>query len=179
MFTDKIYTQLIIVCGRPGVGKTTYASVLAKHKNAVLLDIDTVTEPLVQAGLKLAGLDQDDRDSELFKATFRDPIHQSLLAIANQNLAFQDVIIVAPFSKEVQDPKWLANLKCSVWPNVDIHYLVCNDSILRNRLKKRGNPRDAAKLSQWQEYTSSYKVTLPCFEHLLIDTSAKGDKSDQ
>jgi hypothetical protein len=44
----------------------------------VLLDIDTVTERLVQTGLHLAGQDPNDRDSPWFKKEFREAVYQSL-----------------------------------------------------------------------------------------------------
>ena len=45
-----------IVCGSPGAGKSTYARQLAASRSATLLDIDTVTERLVETGLAFDGL---------------------------------------------------------------------------------------------------------------------------
>lgn len=46
-----------IICGSPGAGKTFYAKKLAMKHGAMLLDIDTVAERLVQAGMSAAGFD--------------------------------------------------------------------------------------------------------------------------
>ena len=93
----------IIVCGSPGSGKSTYAGRLAATRSAALLDIDTVTERLVRIALARSGHNPDDRDSEYFKQTFREPIYETLFAVARDNLPFQDAVIVGPFTREIRD----------------------------------------------------------------------------
>jgi predicted kinase len=86
-------TRAIIVCGTPGSGKTTYARQLAGDGATTILDIDTVTERLVKVGLVESGHSPDDRDSDYFKQTYRDPIYQALFDIARDNLPYHDVVI--------------------------------------------------------------------------------------
>ena len=93
-----------IVCGSPGAGKTTYAKKLASERGATLLDIDTATERLVRIALREAGHNPDDRDSEYFKHTYREPIYETLFDIARENNPFQEVVVVGPFTKELRDP---------------------------------------------------------------------------
>ena len=61
---------LHIVGGPPASGKTRFGKELAARLGAVVLDIDTGTEPVVKAGLSLAGKNVDDRDSPEFKSAF-------------------------------------------------------------------------------------------------------------
>lgn len=103
-------SKAIIVCGTPGSGKSTHARQLAAASGATLLDIDTVTERLVKIGLLESGHSPDDRDSEYFKRIYREPIYQALFDIARDNLPFHDVVIVGPFTREIQDPDWPAKL---------------------------------------------------------------------
>ena len=65
---------LHIVGGPPASGKTRFGKELAARLGVVFLDIDTATEPLVKAGLSLAGKNVDDRDSPEFKSAYREPI---------------------------------------------------------------------------------------------------------
>ena len=162
---------LYIVCGRPGVGKTTYAAKLAGKQGAVVLDIDTVTEPMVRAGLKLANLDSDDRDSQKFKSAFRQPIHDALFATAAENLAINPVVIVAPFSREIGQADWLDWLRDTLSPETQIHYLTCDKAQIRERLSHRSNPRDQAKIEDWESYSANYTDSVPVFEHILVDTT--------
>lgn len=159
-----------IVCGSPGSGKSTYAKQLAAVRQAALLDIDTVTERLVRSALVQSGHSQDDRDSEYFKRTFREPIYESLFDIARENLPFQDVVIVGPFTKEIRDPDWPSKLYRALGSAIEVHYVQCPPEVRRKRLAQRGNARDQAKLNDWDNYIQYYgDERAPVFEHVLVD----------
>jgi predicted kinase len=97
--------KTFVVCGNPGSGKSFYGRQLSKDHGAVFLDIDIVTERLVRAGLSLAQQDPDDRDSDGFKETLRQPIYDTLFDISRENLQWNDVVIVGPFTKELRNPE--------------------------------------------------------------------------
>jgi predicted kinase len=161
-----------IVCGSPGSGKSTYAGQLAATRHAVLLDIDTVTERLVRLALVQSGHSQDDRDSGYFKRNFRAPIYETLFDIARENLTFQDVVIVGPFTKEITDTGWPAKLYQVLGASIDVHYVQCAAEIRRHRIARRGNARDRAKLSDWENHVRYYgDERPPVFEHVLVDGS--------
>jgi len=166
-----MYTSYI-VCGSPGSGKSTYARQLAAVRHATLLDIDTVTERLVRIALVQSGHNQDDRDSEYFKRSFREPVYETLFDIARENLQFQDVVIVGPFTKEIKDPDWPSKLYRVLASSVEVHYLQCAPEIRRQRLARRGDARDKAKLTDWENYIQYYAdESPPVFEHVLVDGS--------
>ena len=161
-----------IVCGSPGSGKSTYARKLAAVRHATLLDIDTVTERLVRIALVQSGHSQDDRDSEYFKRSFREPIYETLFDIARENLPFQDVVIVGPFTKEIKDPGWPSKLYRVLGSLIEVHCVQCAHEIRRGRLARRGNARDLAKLKDWENYIQYYgDESPPVFEHVLVDGS--------
>jgi predicted kinase len=163
--------QLFIVCGNAGVGKTTFALTLAREHKACLIDIDTSSERLVQAGLGAAGLDKNDRDSEKYKMIYREAIHETLFAIAAQNISHTSCVIVAPFTKERRDPEFLSICKTRVNAEVRIYYLVCGEAERRRRIQARGNPRDRDKLSNWELYSAEGQDPCPPpFAHVLIPT---------
>lgn len=162
--------KTIIVCGTPGSGKTTHAKQLAAAGAATLLDIDTVSERLVKAGLAAAGHSVDDRDSDYFKQTYREPIYHALFDIARDNLPFHDVVITGPFTKEIQDPDWPAKLSAELGCPIEVHYVQCPPAIRRQRLGVRGNDRDLAKLQDWDRYLKYYgEEQPPVFVHVLVD----------
>ena len=134
--------KAIIICGTPGSGKTTYAKQLAADSKASILDIDTVTERLVRTGLAESGHSPDDRDSDYFKLTYREPIYQALFDIARENLPYHDVVITGPFTREIQDPDWPAKLASELDSPVEVHYVQCPAEIRRQRLAIRGDARD-------------------------------------
>ena len=164
--------KAIIVCGTPGSGKTTHARKLAADSSATILDIDTVTERLVRVGLAEAGHSPDDRDSEYFKRTYREPIYQALFDIARENLHCLDVIIVGPFTKEIQDPDWPGWLSGVLGAQVEVHYVQCPPDVRKRRLGERGSARDCAKLKDWDRYAAYYgDESPPVFEHVLVGNS--------
>lgn len=160
-----------IVCGSPGAGKTTYAKKLASTHHAILLDIDTATERLVRLALRESGHDPDDRDSDYFKRTFREPIYETLFDMARENIPFQDAVVVGPFTKELRDPDWPSKLSQTLGGAVEVHYVSCPPEIRRRRLAQRGNPRDLAKLRDWENYIQYYEERQPVFEHVWVDGS--------
>jgi adenylate kinase family enzyme len=168
---NRMHTSYI-VCGSPGAGKSTYARQLAAASCATLLDIDTVTERLVRLALVQSGHSQDDRDSGYFKQNFREPIYDTLFDIARENLPFQDVFIVGPFTREIKDPDWPSRLEHDLGSLIEVHYVQCAREIRRRRLSLRGDARDLAKLKDWENYIQYYgDEHPPVFDHVLVDGS--------
>ncbi|WP_299495018.1 AAA family ATPase [uncultured Shewanella sp.] len=164
--------EAFIVCGAPGAGKSTHGFQLANQMGATLIDIDVVTERLVRLALELSGRDPNDRDSDFFKDNFREVIYEQMYDIAIDNLVLNSVVIVGPFTLELQDPYWPATLAKRLHAKVVVHYVSCLSEIRRNRIKHRGYLRDRDKLNDWEQYIQYYKdETGPCFEHVLINNN--------
>ena len=140
---------LHIVCGLPASGKTTFGKDLALQEAAAFLDSDTTTDLIIQAAHKAACLDPHDRDSPLYKRTYREPVYDTLFAIARENLPHLNVVIAGPFTSEVNDlPKWqLALEKFFPKNSVKIHHLQIPEETRMQRMKSRGALRDKAKTS--------------------------------
>jgi len=161
-----------IICGSPGSGKTTYAKSLASARGAVLLDIDTCSERLVMAGLKLAGKDPLDRDSPLFKSAFRDAIYETMFDLACENLPHCDVVLVGPFTKEIREKNWPEQLIERLQCRINIVYVYCDSKERKERLRNRKNPRDDGKFVDYEAFNQYYgDESRPVFDHSFIDTS--------
>ena len=164
--------SVIVVCGSPGAGKSTYARQLAEQRQAVLLDIDTVTDKLVRSALAASGHKENDRDSDYFKRHFRGPIYDTLFDIARENLARFDVIIVGPFTREIRDSFWPTRLQAALGAPVEVHYVDCQPGVRRKRLVQRGASRDSAKIADWENYLLLHADgSPPIFPHIYVDTS--------
>lgn len=138
------------------------------------MGIDTVNERLVRAGLELASLNGDDRDSPTYKKTFRDPIYETLFDLAKDNLNHLNVVIEGPFSREIKDKNWPEKLKTRLNSNVEVHYLYCPPEIRKKRLIERNSHRDTAKLADWESHLEHCgEEKPPVFEHVFINTTGQ------
>jgi len=139
---------LHIICGLPAVGKTTYAKALACDINAAFFDSDTATDLMIKAAHSAADLDPNDRDSPLYKQTYREPVYETLFALAIDNLTHTDVIIAGPFTSELTNKaQWLQNLERR-FPNnqIKLHHLELSEEERITRMQQRGAARDKNKL---------------------------------
>lgn len=168
METKPIY----IICGAAATGKSTFGKKLAKELGAGLLDIDTVTERLAKTALRARGMDEDDRDSPEYKALLREPIYETLFDCGIEMAQAVPVIIIGPFTTECRDPLWPSKLQDRLGITPTFYYLACDLETLKQRIRKRGNPRDTGKLQNWENYTAySLDTEPPAFPHIYVDTS--------
>jgi predicted kinase len=139
---------LHIVCGMPASGKTTFAKELAVEMGAAFFDSDTATDLIIQAAHKAAEIDPHDRDSETYKQTYREPVYETLFALADENLVHVDVIIAGPFTAELKDKSgWVEQLEKRFCPAViKLHHIEISEELRLERMRCRGAKRDEVKL---------------------------------
>ena len=163
--------NLFIFSGQPGVGKSTWSATLARACGGCFIDIDAHFASVVVAGLGLAGYHSDDRDSDMFKQTFREPIYLSMFALAKDNLLHSDVVMNGPFTRELSQPDWATQLAETYKANVHILYLTCDAQVLKERIQQRGLSRDIAKLENWERYQQRFnEAGNPLCRHIRVDT---------
>jgi ABC-type cobalamin/Fe3+-siderophores transport system ATPase subunit len=100
--------KLVFFLGPAGAGKTTLAKALARRRNAAFFDMDTLTRPVAEAIMTLAGLDPQDRDSLAYKAHCRDLGYRITMDAALENVELgSDAYVIGPFTKESASHAWL------------------------------------------------------------------------
>ncbi len=172
MILGKSKPPIHLVFGPPAAGKTTYAWQLADRIGAVLLDSDEVTERLIRAGLALAGLSPDDRDSPAYKSAFRDAVYETLFDLAQSHSSRLPVVIAGPFTREGGDADWPRQLEERFGVMPEFHYVWCQPAERKTRMQARCATRDLPKLANWDTYVKSCRETAPVYPHRWIDTSA-------
>ncbi|MDB6079013.1 MAG: shikimate kinase [Akkermansiaceae bacterium] len=164
-----------IVTGPAGSGKSIYARNLADRLGAVLIDSDTATERLVRAGLSLAGLDPDDRDSPGYKLAFRDAVYEAMFDLAVTNLPRLSVVLAGPFTREGGEADWPQRLERRLGTRPMLYFVWCAVETRRARMTARGEMRDRPKLLAWNDYAAACREERPVWPHQFIDT---GDASN-
>lgn len=169
--SDRLNNTLFVVCGKPGTGKSTYGTKLARERGAVIIDLDTCSEPIVEASLRMADYDPKDRDSETYKTHFREPVYQAMFDVASENIPHLPVVVIGPFTREINDPQWCDKLALQYQAPVELHFVTCDEVERYARLNARGNPRDVSKIQNWRDHQQYYEASMrPACPHVLIET---------
>lgn len=159
-----------IVTGPAGAGKSAYARRLAAELGACLIDSDIATERLVRAGLRLAGLDPDDRDSPEYKRAYRDAVYESMFDLALSNLQHLPVVMAGPFTREGGEADWPDRLEARLGIRSTLYFVWCPPGQRRERIEKRAEERDGPKLADWDTYAASCREERPVWEHVFVAT---------
>ncbi len=154
--------RLILFAGHAGTGKSTLAKralplIIEKTgEDFFFLDKDTVYGAYSAHVMELTTQNSNDRDSPYYLENLRDWEYQGLIDTAKENLLLGvNVILVGPFSKEIQSGKMFDPLKLGVPPHttIQIAWIDLEESEARKRMEKRADPRDEWKLKHWDQYT--------------------------
>jgi predicted kinase len=163
----------IALTGPPGSGKSSTGRELATRLGAALLDLDTLTNPLVDVVLdSLGGQGYDDRR---VAPLVRDARYDCLVGVAQECLRVgAAVVMVAPFTTERKDQRaWtrLAGRLSEAGGDPHLVWLRISADALSERLRARGAGRDLDKLQDLEAYVSSVDLSPPDTAHLVVDAA--------
>jgi len=175
--------KLILITSPPASGKTTLAKKLAKAlHDTVYLDKDTLV-PLSVRVFEAAG-EPVNRSSDFFNKMIRDTEYQVVLDFGAQAIEFDsNVIINAPFSREIRDKEYMAGLRArfaELGAEVCVIWISCSVETTHMRMLSRNSNRDTWKLEHWDEYIKTENFSPPDIEGLLVyenDTPKQAEKS--
>ena len=147
--------KLILVTSPPACGKTYVAKALAHElQHVVYLDKDTLIV-LSKQIFKVAGQPYD-RSSAFFQANIRDYEYDCVLALAMEALDYDDIVLInAPFTQEVRDNAFIANLKAKLaekGATLAVIWVETSPEVVHQRMIDRNSDRDTWKLTHWDEY---------------------------
>lgn len=163
--------NLILITSPPACGKTTLAKKLAKELcETVYLDKDTLI-PLSKKIFEVAE-EEYNRSSEFFKKHVRDLEYKVVLDLAFEAIEFDsNVIINAPFSRELRDKQYIESLRNRLkgyGAELRVIWIECSEETAHERMLKRNSDRDTWKLQHWEEYIKTENFNAPDVESLLI-----------
>jgi predicted kinase len=161
--------RLLCVGGAPGSGKTTVGALVARSVGAALVDLDSVTTPLVEA--VAAGVGEPvDLDAPRF-AALRDARYACLAAVvADCVRSGVDVVAVAPFTREAVGGTWPAWGEGAGARSVTTCWLTAGEDVLAERVRGRGSVRDLAKSGAPRPSA----VVDPTAVDLLVEAGGEG-----
>lgn len=139
--------------------------------DAALLDLDSVTNPLVDVVLRATGgAGYDDEDTAQL---IRPARYACLLATAEDCLRVGvNVVLVAPFTTERADEqawKGVTDRLTTAGGEAHMLFLRISQGELRQRLLTRSAERDLRKLVDLDAYVGSLDLSAPRVPHVTLD----------
>jgi predicted kinase len=152
----------VIVCGLPGVGKTTIAKDLAPLINAAVLSTDKIRKELIP--------------NPTYKKQEKKLIYNVLLIVAKYlHQAGINCILDATFNTENSRKELRKKLGLSQ-KQICIVECICPDDIVISRLKDRKNDYSDADISIYKKMKRIYQPIKE--EHIILDTNQQSTKTN-
>ena len=153
--------MLVIVCGLPGAGKTTFAKKLAPLINAIILSTDKIRKELI------ASPTYDKKERKL--------IYDVMILLAKYlGDAGTNCILDATFNREHSRTEVKNKLRI---PNKEFFVIecACPENTMISRLKERKNDYSDADVEVYQKMKKIYEHVKG--KHITIDTTLDPEKN--
>lgn len=147
--------MIILICGYPGVGKTTLANELASYIDAVVLSSDKVRKELI--------------DKPSYTEEEKSLVYNILLLISKYlHNARINCILDATFNSQRsrEDVKKRLNLGNDQYKIIEC---ICPEDLIISRIQKRKNDYSDADLSIYRRIKEIYEPIKE--NHITVDTS--------
>ncbi|WP_433629082.1 AAA family ATPase [Nocardia sp. CA-120079] len=148
------------ICGFPASGKSTAARYLAQRTDAIILDKDTFAPDLEESVMAELSGNPHDRDSDVYMRVVNPHIYTALVTEALSVGQRTPVVVDAPFIGHVRAAarqklslaEYFKSIAPVSPPPVRTVWISADPDLIRERMARRGAPRDACKLADWYTY---------------------------
>lgn len=160
-------TQLIVISGCAGSGKTTLGRRLAQKLNYTYLDKDTITREYTDRILSMHGLPSSDRESDFYRTEIVPIEYSTSFRLCGENLDLgNSVVLTIPFITQIRSYSLWEKLRKQARidsKTIDIKFIWINHDIDKEheRIINRAAERDGYKLSHWFDYEQSVNGIIP------------------
>lgn len=156
--------KLILVTSPPACGKTYVAMKLAAELNHVVyLDKDALI--ILSRQIFEVANQPYDRSSDFFEEHIRDYEYAAILDMAVDALEYDDIVLInAPFTREVRNPRFMESLRQDLMrknARLYVVWVVTDPAICKKRMIRRNSDRDTWKLAHWDEYMAKTDFSIP------------------
>lgn len=150
-------SDLIIISGLPGTGKTTYGRYIAERFKLTYVDYDTVIQIFMDGIYEsfYQGVPYNE-----FRAEWRACTYESFWSVVADNLKLGNTVAAsAPLSKEQCEKEFFTELRRKYGIKGRILSIIMDlpEEMLYERILNRGEERDREKLAQWKQYYKSQR----------------------
>ncbi len=145
-------SDLIIISGLPGSGKSTYGRKIARKFCMTYIDYDTVIGNFMK---DIYEKFYSGTPYNRFRAEWRRCTYESFWDVVMENLRLgNQVLASAPLTQEHGEPMFFTKMrrKCGIQGRILSIIMNVPETVLQTRIRERGEARDEEKLREWDKY---------------------------
>jgi len=177
-----MHPTVIALTGLPGTGKSKLGTTLYQRlpRDFAYLDIDTITQPLVQAALAVSGLSLATAAENGTLRRLRDAQYGCLFDQVRALVSLgRSVLFVAPMTHELDDaPRFLRAVESLGPARFILIRTHASTEAVRSRLERRGDFLDELRLARWQLDRFRYDRPVPLpLDGLELESSSRSPTS--
>ena len=156
-------TRLFVVCGLPGVGKTTVSETIADDTDGRLLRTDVVRKELFD--------DPEYTDAETER------VYETILSRAERRLRDGETVVVDATFKDRQFRSAAAETARGVDADVRFVKVECSESVVRERIRRRNGGYSDADFEVHRMFQETYDPLS--VDYATVDNSGERTRTRQ
>jgi len=149
--------DVIVVCGLPGVGKSTVARAIAEAVDGVVLRTDVIRQEIVE--------------NPVYTAEEKRRVYDELFERARDRLTErQSVVLDGTYRRRAYRDR-ARELAAGSDTGFELVAVRCDESVVEHRIAQRENDASEADLEVYRQYRDSFEPFVG--DHLTIDNSGE------
>ena len=147
--------DVVVVCGLPGVGKTTVSRAIADALDGVVLRTDVVRQEIVE--------------NPVYTAAEKERVYDELFERAREHLTDgRTVVLDGTYRKRVYRDR-ARSIAAALDTGFEVVNVRCDESVVERRIAEREGDASEADFAVYEQYRDSFEPFVG--DHLTIDNS--------
>lgn len=147
--------DIVVVCGLPGVGKTTVAKAIAEAVDGAVLRTDVIRQELVE--------------NPVYTAAEKERVYDELFERAREHLTDgRTVVLDGTYRKRIYRDR-ARSVAAALDTGFELVNVQCDESVVERRIAEREDDASEADFAVYEQYRDSFEPFVG--DHLSIDNS--------
>lgn len=147
--------DVIVVCGLPGVGKSTVARAIAEAVDGEVLRTDVIRQEIV--------------DNPVYTAEEKRRVYEALFDRAREHLTDGRSVVLDGTYRRRTYRDWARDLAADLDTRFELVAVQCDEPVVERRIAEREDDASEADIEVYRQYRDSFEPFVG--DHLTIDNS--------